>query len=211
VIRALAGVAVAALAMLAFAGPAAAKKKGGKGNTVSAVNRTATQLQPAVASTPAVTGRASVVSIPLRIGKKAKGNVVGPQGISVTYTLSGSAVGSLPPITVGLVAPNGRVVGLENPAGDPDTTVGPLTQTPNTITRACTTDPTPPANPPCFDPDATVNAPYSSAPIANLGLDRFSGLRARGSWAIRAYNSSSTTTAVLSAPSIRISLEPPSR
>jgi hypothetical protein len=84
------------------------------------------------------------------------------------------------------------MTGLANPVpnqiggGNNETTSGPLTETPNSVTALCVPDP--PAQPPCTDPDATLGPPYAGT-IGNEGLLNFSGSAATGTWFLKVFNS----------------------
>lgn len=189
------------------------KKKGG--NTVT-LNVGTTGIPPAIASSPAAEGKAGFVSIPLNVGKKAKGKVVGWDTLTVTSTFTGSTGAALGSIGADVVAPNGRTEGLISPVSDaflqtdPNTgnvTSGPLTETPNSANSLCLRDPGPPANPPCFFQDQVVNPPNYAGFIGNEGLEGFGGVPARGTWQLRLFNSSGTTTAILNGAVIQMTLK----
>lgn len=56
---------------------------------------------------------AGFAKIPLNVGKKAKGKVVGWDSLSATYTLT-SGVGFVDSVGIKVIAPNGRTVELVN-------------------------------------------------------------------------------------------------
>ena len=138
-------------------GPAeAAKKKGKKGGTVS-VSRTAPTAIPLENATTGVDG---VASVPLTVGNKAKGKVVGADTATVATSWSGGAGFGATTIAQ-LIAPNGRAVGLFAPAADPNATgSGPTTETPNSPFGFCVPAAVPPP-PPCSDPDNNLGPPYA--------------------------------------------------
>ena len=92
------------------AGSAEAKKKKKKGGNSITVSKTTPTAIPAGDGTNAVAGD---VSVPLTVGKKAKGKVV--SSLTATYQLTDPA-GNLDNLDVKVIAPNGRTVFLDNPA-----------------------------------------------------------------------------------------------
>jgi hypothetical protein len=187
------------------------KKKGGGSVTVSAP---ATAIPPAVESTPQAEGRAGFVSIPLMVGNKAKGKVVGWDSVTVTSTFTGSSNQALQSVSAELTAPNGRTVSLINPVSDffltgptgGNTVSGPLTETPNSPTNICLADPGPPQNPPCFNPESTVGPPYAGT-VGNNGLENFGGVPAKGTWTLKLFNGSATTTAIMNSAVVTMTLK----
>jgi hypothetical protein len=193
---------------------AAKKKKKKKGGPVT-LTVGSTAILPATASSPTAEGRAGFVSIPLNVGKKAKGKVVDWNTVTVTTTFTGSDNEALSDIFAELTAPNGRTAGLFAPVSDfpftgptgGNTVSGPLTETPNSPIGVCFADPGPPPNPPCFNPENTVGPPNYTGTIGNPGLEAFGGVPARGTWTLKLFNSSSTTTATLNSATITITLK----
>ena len=193
---------------LALGGVADAKKKGKKKSAKSVtVSRTTPTAIPAGDGTNGVAG---VASVPLTVGKKAKGKVVNANNLSVTYQLSDPA-GALTDIDPKVVAPNGRAIYLDNPSqffGDGDllTVVGPLTTTANSETGYCFPNPSPPpAGCPDGDPANTLAPPFAGT-ARDFDLYNFGGAPAKGTWVFKALNFSTETTHVLSSVSIHIGL-----
>jgi len=180
---------LALLGVVAIGGTADAKKKKSKSTTV-----TATRTAPAIAPQHAVGAARVLLPIPLSIGNKAKGKIVDSESPSITYTLTGS-VDALASTNLKLTAPNGRTVGIFNPAdGHDDTTVGPLTLTANSPFDICAAWDTNP--PPCADPEANLLAPYAGT-IGDASLDLFSGIGAKGTWTLKVLNGSTTEPVTL--------------
>jgi hypothetical protein len=201
---------------LATGSVADAKKKKKKGGGTVTVSQTApTAIPPAVASTPAAEGHAGFVSVPLTVGNKAKGKVVGWDTLTVTSTFTGSSNSALIGVFAEVTAPNGRTAGLFNPVSDffntgptgGNTTSGPLTETPNSPFGICIADPGPPPNPPCFNPENTVGPPNYAGTIGNPGLEAFGGVPAKGTWTVKLFNSSTTSTATLNSLSMSMNLK----
>jgi hypothetical protein len=221
-----------------------AKKKGkgkGKGGSSVTVSRTtATTVPPSVDQPPGCTQFAvpnpnpctgpqirSFVSVPLAVGKKAKGKVVSPDSVSVTFTLTGDPKRPGPPTTfpvpqtdipagassleLSLTAPNGRTIALENTPDPNATTIGPLTETPDSPFTFCglTFAFPSPATSSCAveDPEATVRPPTWVGTIGVPDLADFNGIPAMGTWAFKARNLSTMTTGVVSSVSVRIGLQ----
>lgn len=184
---------VALLGAALFGGVAdAAKKKKKKGGaTVTATSNVAT-----VVGGSALGQRPNTrASVPLTISKKAgKGKVVAPSTVSITYSATGVA-DKLDDINLQLRAPNGRTVGIGNPAGEVDAAFGPYSETPNSSLTTCAATLVPPPTP-CESPDATILAPYSSAPAGNVGLAWFSGVPVQGQWQLQATNPSDTAATI---------------
>lgn len=193
---------------LASGGVADAKKRGKKKSAKSVtVSKTTPTAIPAFDAVNAVAG---VASVPLTVGKKAKGKGVNANSFSVTYQLSDPA-GSLVDIDPKLVAPNGRAVYLDNPSqffgdGDTLTVVGPLTTTPNAETGYCFPDPSPPpAGCPDGDPANTLAPPFAGT-ARDFDLYNFGGAPAKGRWVFKALNFGTATTHVLGSVSVRMGL-----
>jgi hypothetical protein len=192
-----------------MAGAADAKKKKGKkkGAKQVAVSKTTPTPIPAGDGTNEVAG---VASVPLTVGKKAKGKVVNANNLSVTYQLSDPG-GFLDDVDLKIVAPNGRAIFLDNPSqffgdGDTLTVVGPLTTTPNSATGYCFPNPTPPpAGCPDGDPDNTLGPPFAGT-AGDFDLEHFAGVPAKGTWTAKALNFSTVATHVLNSVSIQFGL-----
>jgi hypothetical protein len=216
---ALVGVLALAICMavgLATGSVAEAKKKKKKaGGTITVATSGPATTPPAVAPTATAEGRSGFASIPLTVGKKAKGKVVGWDTLTVTSTFTGSSNSALLDVFAELTAPNGRTVTLFNPVSDffntgptgGNTISGPLTETPNSPNGVCFADPGPPPNPPCFNPENTVGPPNYAGTIGNPGLEAFGGVPAKGTWTVKLFNSSATTTATLNSLSMSMNLK----
>ena len=219
-----------------------AKKKGKKkgGNTVTVSTTGPATVPPSTLQPPGCSPfgggtpctapeKQSLVTVPLTVGKKAKGTVVGADSVRITFTLTGDPrvpgtpgpgpgpfpVGEVPAgtssLALSLTAPNGRTISLETP-GDPNaTTVGPVTETANSPISFCTQNfviPTP-ATTTCAieDPEGTVVPPTWAGTIGNPELSDFAGISARGTWAMKVRNLSTQSTGVLSSASLQIPLQ----
>jgi hypothetical protein len=162
------------------------KKKGAKSVTVSKTTPTA------IPAKPTLEGNDTMVSIPLTVGKKAKGKVVGWDSLTVTTTFSSGSNQGLVDLGAKVTAPNGRTVFLVNPpplTGIADiTTAGPTTETPNSPFSFCAPEPTNPCPGGLSqDPEATVGPPYAGT-VGNSELTKFGGVPARGTWTVKAFN-----------------------
>lgn len=185
-----------------------AKKKHKKGSV------TVSRLTPTTIPTAAsANGPVSQTTIPLKVGKKAKGKVVGWDTLTVTSSFTGSAPTALRDVSAKITAPNGRTARLVNPewngitvTGVPNTQSGPLTETPNSPFNSCFPTATQPCPGGAFrDPEATVGPPYVGT-IGNINLAWFGGVPAKGIWTVKVFNSSTTTTARLSWVRLRMHL-----
>jgi hypothetical protein len=187
--------------LLSGAAADAKKKKKKGGNSVTVSNTTPTVIPP----TPVDPGaKTTTVSIPLAVGKKAKGKVVSPDSVSVTYSFTGTPAdnggsgdpGSLFDTDLDLVAPNGRLVDLDPPGfNDPLTSAtGPTTETPNSRFFPCFVDAFPIPQPDVCDPnnhqdpDATLVPPAYVGTMRNIDLAFFNGVPARGTWTALVHN-----------------------
>ena len=184
-----------------------AKKKGKKKSAKQVtVSRTTPTPIPAGDGTNQVAG---VVSVPLNVGKKAKGKAV--KKVTVTYQAS-DPTGGLDDKEFKLVAPNGRRLFIDNPSdffglGDTLTVVGPLTTTPDSAVGYCFPNPTPPpAGCPDGDPDNTLGPPFDGT-AGDVDLSLFNGVGARGTWTFKALNFSTATTHVLNSVRVQIGLQ----
>jgi hypothetical protein len=185
-----------------------AKKKGkkkGKSGTVTVSKTTPTSLAPAAPG-----GNDSLTVVPLTVGKKAKGKVVGWDSLTVTTTFSAPTTPALGTIFASISAPNGRTVSLFNPEASSlaaNTTSGPLTETPDSPFSTCFPDPSNPCpGGNAQDPEATVGPPYAGT-IGTLDLAQFGGVPARGTWSLLLTNGSSTATSTLNSASITMTLK----
>lgn len=192
-----------------MAGAADAKKKGKKKSAKQVVvAKTTPTAIPAGDGTNQVAGLATV---PLNVGKKAKGKVVNANNLFITYQLSDPA-GHLDDIDLKLFAPNGRAIFLDNPsqffgaAGTTLTVVGPLTLTPNSGTDYCFPNPTPPPpGCPAGDPDANLGPPFAGT-ARDFDLEHFAGVPARRTWTLKVLNFSTETTHVLNSFRMQLGL-----
>jgi len=225
----LASVLVLVLCFAASTGTATAKKKGGK-NSVTVAKTAPTTLPPTTprqppgcfpgppipglpqCTTPAIV---PLVTVPLRVGKKAKGKVVSDNSVSITYTVTGPpSAGPTAPAPAGFVqlaltAPNGRTVFLLGPGfGDTKaTTIGPVTLTPDSPFGPCQPDSSQSVTV-CAenDPDHNVRPPNWAGTVGQPSLAWFGGVPARGTWTIRARNAANTGFATLNNVSITVGL-----
>ena len=181
------------------------KKKGASSVTVSKTTPTAIPVQPTV------NGPNSLTTVPLTVGKKAKGKVVGWDSVAITSTFTGSSATALQHVFTEITAPNGRTLSLDAPEWNSfpapgNTTSGPLTETPDSPFTLCFPD----ATHPCpggaaHDPEATVGPPFIGT-IGISSLSHFGGVPAKGTWTYKVTNNSTTQTATLNSVSLAISL-----
>jgi hypothetical protein len=203
-----------------LAGTAEAKKKK-KTKTVGSITvsrTTPTAVPPAVAPTATSVGSLGFVSVPLTVGNKAKGKVVGWDSATLTTTFTGSSPPALGSVFAELTAPNGRTVGTDyettliNPVSDSTSATtgnlvsGPLTETPDSPFKICLGSPGPPATPPCANPEQTVGPPYAGT-VSSNGLAMVNGVPAKGTWTYKVFNGSATTTATLNSVSLSLTLK----
>jgi hypothetical protein len=198
-----------------------AKKKKKKGSSSVTVSKTTPTEIPTTPADPAA--KFSTVSIPLAVGKKAKGKVVSPDSVSVTYSFTGTPAdnggsgdpGSLFETDLDLMAPNGRLVDLDPPGfNDPLTAAtGPTTETPNSRFFPCFVDGFPIPQPDVCDPtahqdaDATLVPPAYAGTMRNIELAFFNGVPARGTWTALVHNfADDLGPSTLTSISVRIGL-----
>jgi hypothetical protein len=178
------------------------KKKGVKQITVS--KTTPTDIPPAPND-----DQDSLTSIPLTVGKKAKGKVVSGNSVKATVTVSDPNFTGTDGDTghVGLVvqSPSGRQVFLSQPDDHNIGTLGPITFSPDAATFACVPD-TPPPPPPCSNPEATLGPPYAGT-VGEYDLAIFTGVTARGTWNFRVFNDDPTQGVVINSVSLNIGLQ----
>jgi hypothetical protein len=201
---------VLALALSVTVGPAvdvaAGQKKGKKGARTFTAAKTAPTIIPAAISLGGGNVIAGRVDIPLTVGKKAKGKVVGFDTVSATHTLSAGAVDVLDDIDTSLLNPKRREVGLITPQDGNTIFIGPLTQTPNSDAGVCVGGAAPPP-PPCPNPGNTLGPPYAGT-VGNNGLVLFNGGAARGTWFYRFLNFNPAATATANSVKIEGNLIP---
>jgi hypothetical protein len=182
-----------------------AKKKGKKKKSGKVtVTKTAPTSIPAAS---VATSQFGVATVPLTVGKKAKGKVVGWDSVVVTTAWSAAAPDVIDDLFARLKAPNGRTVGLNSPPFDSTVTAaGPITETPNSNTGFCVPDPVTPPPPPCPDPDNTLGPPYAGT-IGNTGLAFFGGVPAKGTWQLQVLNTNTTTGGTLNSVTVSMTLK----
>lgn len=137
------------------------------------------------------------------IGKKGKGQTIG--NVEVTLSATGTPVAGgangIGDLRVRLTGPNGATTGLVfgndgrfNDGGFygvAGNTISNLTLTDNTPTFTCAglTAPAAPPPPPCGDPDATLNAPYTGrAQPSNGALALLKGGSVKGTYTLTAFD-----------------------
>ena len=185
---------------------AEAKKKKGP-SSITVAQTAPTTIPPGIAATATSAGKLGFAQVPLTVGKKAKGKVVGWDSVTLTTTFTGSTPLALSNIFMEVTAPNGRTVGndyettLINPVSDNDGGLingnlvsGPLTETPDSPFRVCRANYPPfspgnPPQPPCSNPESTVGPPYAGV-VGSNGLAFFNCVPARGTWLIKLFNGS---------------------
>jgi hypothetical protein len=154
----------------------------------------------------AVGNHFGVATVPLTVGKKAKGKVVGWDSLIVTTSWSAPVPDVLDDVFARVKAPNGRTVGLAAPPIDSTVTAaGPTTETPNSPFGFCVPSSTPPP-PPCADPDNTLGPPYAGT-IGNTALAFFGGVPAKGTWQVQILNTNTTSGATLNSVTLSMSLK----
>src|SRR5262245_57246067 len=100
------------------------KKKKSGANSVTVSQATPTAIPAGIAPSVSSAGKLGFASVPLTVGKKAKGKVVGWDSATLTTTFTGSSPTALTNVFMELSAPNGRTVGTDfestliNPIGD---------------------------------------------------------------------------------------------
>jgi len=194
----------ACLAVGLATGSAVAKKKK-KGSNSITVSKTTPTPMPAGDGVNEIAGDATAS---LTVGKKGKGKLV--SSLTATYLLTDPG-GNLDDVDIKVIAPNGRTVFLDNPAiffagGDALTTVGPLTESPDSSTGYCFPDPSPPPSGcPNGSPDNNLAPPWAGT-ARLLALADFAGVGAKGTWRFVAENFSTRSTHVLSMASLHLNL-----
>jgi hypothetical protein len=184
----------------------AKKKKKGKSGKVT-VSKTAPTVIPNKAAANATD---TITTVPLTVGKKAKGKVVGWDSLTVTSTFSAPDSATLNDIYAEITAPNGRTVFIQNPEVSTfvdNTTSGPLTETPDSPFQTCF----PNATHTCPGgggefPENTVAPPFAGT-VGNPDLTQFGGVPARGTWSVKVFNSSDTTAGTLNSVSLSMTLK----
>jgi hypothetical protein len=197
------------------------KKKKGKTGNVTVSKTTPTAIPPGVAPTASSAGQLGFAAVPLTVGKKAKGKVVGWDSVTLTTTFTGNSPPALSNVFMELTAPNGRTAGTDfettliNPVSDAQSATtgnlvsGPLTETPDSPFKVCVFDPGPPPIPPCPNPEQTVGPPSYAGTVGSNGLAIFNGVPARGTWTLKLFNNNNgaITSATLNSVFLGISLK----
>jgi hypothetical protein len=215
------------------------KKKGLKAGPVTISSTTPIALPPATAESPtgcggfippttpcAVPPKTSLTPLPLTVGKKAKNMVVSLDSVSMTYTITGSprtgagTTNDVPAaasnVGICLTAPNGRTACAVNPGDLNSTTIGPVTETPDSPFGVCpiTFTGTNGTQTICGggfiqqDPENTVGPPTYAGTIGNNALVNLGGVPAKGTWTFKLRNSGTKTSATVSNVSATIGLAP---
>jgi hypothetical protein len=186
---------------------AAKKKKKKKAPASITLSVTTPTTVPPKASNDA---NDTMVAIPLTVGNKAKGKVVGWDAPTVTTTFSSPDSPGLGDGYALLTAPNGRTEFLFGPVSSAfvnNTTSGPLTETANSPFQLCFPNATHvcPGGSGEF-PDATVGPPYQGT-VQNEQLEGFAGIGAKGTWTLKVLTDSITQPITLQSASITIPLK----
>jgi hypothetical protein len=199
------------------------KKKGGKVTVSSTAPIAIGPSTPPPPTPPDTVINRSVVSVPLNVGKKAKGKVVSLDSVAVSFTITGSGrtgagTGNDVPaaaseIGVEIISPNGRAVGGLNPGqGDENAaTIGPVTVTPDSPFDVCNTTEigTNGTTTACQvnDPDQVVRPPTYAGTVGDPSLALLGGVPARGMWIARFRNFSRVTAATINNIGLTIGLQ----
>jgi hypothetical protein len=192
---------------LASGSVADAKKKKKKAAGKVTVSKTTPTAIPPKANANATD---TMVTIPLTVGKKAKGKVVGWDSLTVTSTFSAPDTATLSDLYAEITAPNGRTVFIQNPETSSfanNTTSGPLTETPDSPFQTCFPNGTHtcPGGSGEF-PEATVGPPFAGT-VGNPDLTQFGGVPAKGTWSVKAFSQSIAQSGSLDSISITMTLK----
>jgi hypothetical protein len=187
----------------------AKKKKKKAANQITVSKTTPTTIPPKAGPN----ANDTITSIPLTVGKKAKGKVVGWDSLTATSTFSAPDNDTLSSMYAEITAPNGRTVFLNAPivdtsVGFENTTSGPLTETPNSPFGPCrpnASHPTCPGGSGEF-PEDIVAPPYNGT-IGNPDLAWFGGVPAKGTWTVKVFSTSTTTAGTLNSISLSMTLK----
>jgi hypothetical protein len=191
-----------------MAGSAVGAKKKGKKKSAKQVTATSTAVTNIP---PAPNGdQVSFTSIPLTVGKKAKGKLVSGSSVTVTFSITepgfaGAGTGDTGHLGLELTAPNGRSLFLTYPDDHDVGAIGPVTLSPNTPNEPCIPN-TPPPPPPCADPEDVVGPPYAGT-LKDLDLAFFTGVPARGTWTFKVLNGLTADSFTVGPVSLRIGLQ----
>jgi len=183
------------------AGDVAAKKKKSKASVFAG------SVSPNLA-VPEVAGPEPIVTSALTVPKKFKGKTVGDLNITGLKT-TGTGPTSADGLDLMLVGPGGRSVLFDSGATGGQS-IGPVTFDDDTPTSFCD-------DPPCSDPDATLQRPFAGTTnLANTfggdtgPLSAFNGTPMRGTWTLYAWdNDSDTNTNVINTWGLRIAAAKP--
>ena len=137
-------------------------------------------------------GRDGQIDVPLKVGKKFKGKVVGSDGVSVTFQTTGDSANSAGDLNIYVVSPKGRLVQLlPNIGAIGGQSVGPLTLSPNSPVGICNA-----AAPPCANPLQTLNRPFVGT-AGDTGLAQFHGVNVQGTWKLIFQDTTATKTSIV--------------
>jgi hypothetical protein len=166
------------------AGDAAAKKKK-KGASVYSASTSPNLAVPDEPSGPGA--QDIIVTSTLTVGKKFKGKTVGDLNVTGVKT-TGTGPNAAGSLDLMLVGPGGRSV-LFDAGALGGQSIGPVTFDDDTPTSICD-------DPPCSDPDATLQRPFvGTTNLANTfggdtgPLVAFNGTPMRGTWTLYAWDS----------------------
>ncbi|HKH41606.1 MAG TPA: hypothetical protein VKA41_07090 [Solirubrobacterales bacterium] len=191
-----------------MAGAADAKKKGKKkkGAKQVTVSKTApTDIPPASAT------QNSLTSVPLVVGKKAKGKVVSGNSVKVTFSVTEPGFTGAPDsgdtghLGIAVQSPSGRQVFVDYPDDHNIGAIGPVTISPDSSVQPCEPSLTPPP-PPCSFPNATLGPPYAGT-MGDVDLAFFTGVAARGTWHVNVFNEMDDKSFTLGPVSLNIGLQ----
>jgi hypothetical protein len=146
------------------------------------------------------TARDGQLDVPLSVGKKFKGKVVGADGVSVTFQTTGDSANSASDLVVYVVSPKGRLVTLNPNIGNfqAGQSVGPLTLSPNSSVGLCAA-----ATPPCANPLQTLNRPFVGT-AGDTGLANFHGTQVQGTWKVIFLDTANTKTSIVNSVKLAI-------
>jgi hypothetical protein len=199
------------------------KRKGSNSVTIVAGPTVVPPSTPPPPLTPDTVSNRGIASVPLNVGKKAKGKVVSLQSVAISFQITGSpranagAPGDTPAaaseIGINLIAPNGRTVGVFNPGqfDENATTIGPVTVTPDSPFGVCSTTETGTNGETTIcdvnDPNDVVRPPSYTGTVGDAGLALLGGVPARGTWTAQFRNFSHSTPATVTNFSAVIGLQ----
>jgi hypothetical protein len=183
-------------------GDAVAKKKKSKASVFAG------SASPNLAVPEVASGNEPIVTSALTVPKKFKGKTVGDLNVTGLQT-TGSGPTSANGLDLMLVGPGGRSVLLDAGALGGQS-IGPVTFDDDTPISFCD-------DPPCSDPDATLQRPFAGTTnLANTfggdtgPLSAFNGTAMRGTWTLFAWdNDSDGDTNVINTWGLRIAAAKP--